>query len=192
MPSILNYLSTQINERWQLSASGQYFIDPEHLRSILPHHVIVQAMQESSFPQHQQLLFADKISHAGLMTFAILLHLGRSSKIHQFLERNELDARLPMTKDQLSEIIPEDAAAFFKDQWGFLPYIFQRNPHQHIHNDNFVLPFLKDRTLDDIEGGYGAMSEVTIAPSMQAMVPDQVSWPAVACRTLFGRIFTAT
>ena len=126
------------------------------------------------------------------MTFAILLHLRRSSEMVKFLERNQLDARLPMTKDQLSDIIPEDAAAFFKDQWGFLPYIFQRNLHQHIHSDHFVLPFLEDRALDDLEGGFGAISEVTIAPSMQAMVPDQVSWPAVACRTLFARMFTAT
>ena len=149
---MLSHLSTQINERWQVSASGQYFIDPQHLRSILPHHFVVQAMHESPFPQHQHLLFAGKISHTGLMTFAILLHLGRSNEVVKFLERNELDTRLPMTKDQLSNIIPQDAAAFFKDQWGFLPYISQRDPHQHIHNDNIVLPFLKDRTLDDLEG----------------------------------------
>ena len=192
MPSVLSHLCTQINERWQVSASGQYFIDPQHLSSILPHHVIIQAVQASSFPQHQHLLFADKISHTGLTTFAILLHLGRSDEIAKFLERNELDARLPMTKDQLSHIIPQDAAAFFKDQWGFLPYIFQRNPHQHIHNDNFVLPFLKDRTLDDLEGAFGAISEVTIAPSMQAMVPDQVRWPVAARHILFARVFTAT
>ena len=114
------------------------------------------------------------------MTFAILLHLGRSSEIVKFLERQELDARLPMTKDQLSDIIPQDAAAFFKDQWGFLPYIFQRSPHQHIHNDNFVLPFLKDQILDELEGGFGAISEVTMAPSMQAMVPAQVRQTVVA------------
>ena len=92
----------------------------------------------------------------------------------KFLEQNELDARLPMTKDQLSDIIPQDAAAFFKNQWGFLPYIFQRNHHQHINNDSFILPFLRDQTLDDLEGGFGVISEITIAPSMQAMVPGQV------------------
>lgn len=191
MPSVSSHLCTQINECWQVSASGQYFLDPQHLRSILPHHVIIKAMHESSFPQHQHLLFAEQISHTGLTTFAILLHLRRSHEITKFLERNELDARLPMTKDQLSDIIPQDAAAFFKDQWGFIPYIFQRNPHQHIHNDNFVLPFLKDRTLDDLEGGFGAMSEVTIAPSMQAMVPDQVRWSVAARHILFARVFTA-
>ena len=191
MPSLLSHLCTQISERWQVSATGQYFVDPQHLRSILPHHVIIQLMHESSFPQHQHLLFADKISHTGLTTFAILLHLGRSNEIAKFLERNELDARLPMTKDQLSDIIPQDAAAFFKGQWGFLPYILQRNPHQHIHNDNFVLPFLTDRTLDDLEGGFGVISEVTIAPSMQAMVPDQVRWSVGARHVLFTRVFTA-
>ena len=92
----------------------------------------------------------------------------------KFLERDELDARLPMTKDQLSNIIPQDAAAFFRSQWGFLPFVLQRSPHQHIHNDSFILPFLTERTLDDLEGGFGAISEITMASSMQALVPNQV------------------
>ena len=41
------------------------------------------------------------------------------------------------------------------------------DPHQDIHNDNVILPFLENCTLDDLEAGFGVISEVTIAPSMQ-------------------------
>ena len=174
MPSILSHLYSQINELWQTSASGQHFIDPRELRSLLTRDVIVQAIQECSFPEHQRVLFADKIYHTGLKTFAILLHMRCSMEMVKFLEQNELDSRLPMSKDQLSDIIPQDAAAFFKNQWGFLPYILQRNHHQHINHDSFILPFLRDQTLDDLEGGFGVISEITIAPSMQTMVRSQV------------------
>ena len=90
-----------------------------------------------------------------------------------FLERNELDARLPMNKAQLSEIIPDAMISFFKTQWDFLPPVFKRDHHQHI-NDNLVLPFVKEQVLDELEGGFGSISQISISPSMQNMVSHQV------------------
>ena len=104
--------------------------------------------------------------------FGILVHIGKPNSMTKFLERNELDARLPFGQEQLSEILHEDAKLFLRSQWDFLPHIFQGDHHQHIP-DSYVLPFLNDKRLDELEGGFGAISEVTVASSMQALIPDR-------------------
>lgn len=81
------------------------------------------------------------------------------------LEGNELDARLLVSKGQLSEIIPDAMISFFKIQWDFLPHVFKLDHHQHT-NDNLVLPFVKERVLDELEGGFGSISQISLSPSM--------------------------
>ena len=150
------------------------FIDHNDLVPILTYNVILDAMLECSIPAHLQARFANKIFKKGRTTFAILIHIRKPDSIVAFLERNELDRRLPFNQQQVLDILPEDGTSFFKNQWEFVPFIFQRDYHQHIP-DGYVLPFLTDTRLEELEGGFGAISEVTIASSMQKLVANDVS-----------------
>lgn len=171
MPSALSQIRTDIDSHLQKSAGGHFFIDPSDLRSILTYDVVLHAIQECDFPIHLHAHLTNQISQAGIKVFAILVHIGKPHSVRDLLERNELDARLPFGQEQLSDILQEDAKLFLRSQWDFIPHIFQRDRHQHIP-DHYVLPFLIEKTLDELEGGFGAISEVTIASSMQALVPN--------------------
>ena len=182
MPSTLSQIRTQTDSHLQKSASEQLFIDPKDLRSILTHNVILGAILECSFPLYLHAHLANEIFRRGIKVFAILIHIRKPDTMTRFLERNELDARLPFSQEQLSDMLHEDGKLFLRCQWDFLPHIFQRDHHQHIP-DSYVLPFLMDKNLDGLEGGFGNISEIKIASSMQALITDHVrSLPAV-CRT---------
>ena len=103
------------------------------------------------------------------------MHVGKPEMVIKFLERNELDARLPFSEEQLSDILQEDVKLFLRSQWDFLAHIFRRDHHQHIP-DSHVLPFLVEKTLDELEGGFGAIPEITIASTMQALISDHVEY----------------
>ena len=171
MPSTLSQIRAEIDSHLQKSASEHFFIDPKDIHSILTRDVILHAILECSFPIHLHAHLADEIFQRGVKVFAILIHIGKPDSMTKFLERNDLDARLPFSQEQLSDILQGDGKLFLRSQWDFLPHIFQRDHHQHIP-DSHVLPFLIEKTLDELEGGFGAISEVTIASSMQALIPE--------------------
>ncbi len=178
MPSTLSQIRTEIDSHLQKSTSERFFIDPKDLRSILTHTVILGAILECSFPVHLHAHLAHEIFHRGIKVFAILVQTRKPNSMTKFLERNELDARLPFSQEQLSDILQEDGKLFLRSQWDFLPHIFQRDYHQHIPN-SYVLPFLVEKTLDELEGAFGVISEITITSSMQALITDHVrSQPA--------------
>ncbi|KAL9043843.1 MAG: hypothetical protein Q9214_002981, partial [Letrouitia sp. 1 TL-2023] len=179
MPRVLSQIRTNIDSNLQQSASGRYFIDPKDLCSILTYDVIVDAVLECSFPKHLRAHFANEIFQKGSKVFAILIHIGRPGSMIEFLERTELDTRLPFSQEQVSDILGEDGKIFFRSQWDFLPHFFQRGHHRRIP-DNYVLPFLRETTLDELEGGFGVISEIAIASSMQQLMTGRE--PAILVR----------
>ena len=169
MSSTLDQIRVSIDSHLQKSASEQYFIDRRDLCSIMTHDSILGAILECCFPAHLHARYANEILQKGIKVFAILVHIRKPNSMIMFLERNELDARLPFGEQQVSDILGGDAKLFLRSQYDFLPYIFRRDHHQHIP-DSYILPFLHEKRMDDLEGGFGAVSEVTIAYSMQALV----------------------
>lgn len=181
MPSILTQIRIKIDSHLQRSSSGRFFIDPRDLRSILTHNIIIDAVSECSIPIHLHAPFATQIFQKGMKVFAILVHIQQPNAVIHFLERDELDARLPFSQELLSDILREDGKIFFRSQWDFIPHIFRRGHHQHIPK-SYILPFLAEKPRDELEGGFGAISEITIASSMQALVTDQVRSTLIDCR----------
>ena len=171
MSSTLGQIRASIDSHLQKSASAQYFIDPKDLCSIMTHDSILSAILECRFPIHLHARYANEILRKGIKVFAILVHIRKPNSMIKFLEHNELDARLPFGQQQLSDILGGDAKLFLRSQYDFLPHIFRRDHHQQIP-DSYILPFLHEKSMDDLEGGFGAISEVAIASSMQALVPN--------------------
>jgi len=114
----------------------------------------------------------DKIFDEGVKTFAILPTIGAEEDIEHFIERGELDARLPLSDTTVQEVLKTKYAAFLEIQWEFIPYRFARG--HRLLRDKHILPITKETRLSELDGSFGAISRIEIPSSMQHFVQTKV------------------
>ncbi|KAF2133871.1 kinase-like protein [Dothidotthia symphoricarpi CBS 119687] len=183
-------LYQQLEESRVKSTSGVYFILPLKLRDILTPAQVDLAVQEINCEAHERIGLSRKLVEDGLVTFAILIWMRRTSAIVRFRDFECLDRKLPLDETKAREIAPEFGISFAREvQWQFLPYFFQSDMcdyHRHIHDAGMVFPFVGQ--VEDIgEGGFGKVTKLEIPASLQGFYRETVGTVAVVRKSVVYR-----
>lgn len=153
-------------------------------QTIIPHNLLDQALTvdaindllssnefQRAFYKREEL--TQLLLNGGKKTIAVLLLIQRPTSILKFLERDmlqNLDSRLPLTVDELRQILEDGTAAeeFYQTQWSLLAPILQKNRSHRIFEENTPLPYIKSEPV--AKGGYGNIFKVTLVPAHQQLV----------------------
>jgi len=153
-------------------------------QTIIPHNLLNQTLTagaindllsgnefQRAFYKRDEL--TQLLLNGGKKTIAVLLLIQRPISILKFLERDmlqDLDSRLPLTVDELGQILEDDrdAEEFYQTQWSVLAPILQKNRSHRIFEENTPLPYVKSEPV--AKGGYGNIFKVTILPAHQQLV----------------------
>lgn len=142
------------------------------LRPLFPRPIILETLRECSVLQALIPSLANYISSSGIIVFAILIWHRSPDSIVSFKDNVEGDSHLPMSTERLLFVAP-DARQFSETQWDFLPHFFEKGANPVIQ-DRVILPFLKETHLPELEGSSGAISKVTIEPTLHNFVGEEV------------------
>ncbi len=112
MESVERQLRASIKNLRQRSASKRYILDSKYLKEILTKDAIAEVVDGCILQEHLCMKIVGDIFQKGIITFAILSRIEKADAIFKFIERNELNGRLPMIETQVSEIIGNSAPGF--------------------------------------------------------------------------------
>ncbi|KAL4966989.1 kinase-like domain-containing protein [Aspergillus stella-maris] len=115
-------------------------------------------------PPYQRKEIVQRISQQGRKIFGILVLLGLSSRVTDFIESRQLyDERLPFRQDVLIQdvgLAEDEASDFHERQWELTAPVFSHGTlHQNVA-DNTVMPFVVDKEIG--QGSFGHVYQVSI------------------------------
>ena len=155
------------------ASSERFFIVFEDLQQSVSETLISEALQGIQYPEHRHTNLISTIFGKGLKVFSILTWIHQEEKILSFIEHNELDARLPMSKDRVRSVDNTVQDQFWNEvQWEYLPYHFLKNDFHRILPDEMILPFITDE--QHAEGASGEIFKSTMHISQQSFFPKMV------------------
>lgn len=175
MRNILTSLREEIIRLRSQNADNQKFIDIPRFREILTEEITHNALLACGFLPHQCREYTVRIRNEAFRIFALLLYLESPWLIGPFLEHSIHD--IPVRKEQLSELSVELGeqfkSGFLTKQLAFKPHFFHRGRFARV-DPSAVLPIVKKNELDELEGSFGAISEIVIAPSFHDFFDTKV------------------
>ena len=160
--------------RCKMDGRSKFFVPHQSLYNLLTRSVVLKSIQDcGGVPWYSVERTVDKIMAGARRIFAILVMLHREEKhILSFIEHDHfqgspLDSKLPLSRTVLDAIVPHIASAFFERQWEFSAPVFSKDVDHRFLDDFAVLPFVKDRRID--EGGFGTIFEIALHPDHQVL-----------------------
>lgn len=158
--------------RRPVAGEAKSFVPHQELYNLLSRPVIYTAINACNITQWYNLdKLVDRIYTSARRIFAILVVLGGQEKeILRFIEHDHfqaspLDHKLPFSKSDLENIVPEIAIDFYEKQWEFTAPVFTKGV-DHRYLDIFTsFPFVGNIKIG--EGGFGEVFKVTLYPGHQ-------------------------
>jgi hypothetical protein len=169
----------QISFIQRASINGGTYVSKAALKPILTKETIIDILKEYTDQPWSVTSLAESILESALVTFAILIWIRNPAAIVDFVDRQELDSRLPFKATDL-RIINLDISQFFDAQWVFLPVFLRKGRFRKLR-DREVIPFETEEKKPELDGSYGSISQVTVDRSMHDFTPEQVSITARKC-----------
>ena len=146
------------------------FIPFNKLQLLLTHDKIIELLRQNELDFHLIGEVANRVSHGGLRTFAILAKLHALRSITRFIRADQfhracLDSILPLSDTEAVSYIedPEKRSLFLRKQWVFLAPVFSEDPIPRELHSRTILPFLE--RIDISEGDFAKVYRVRIAAS---------------------------
>lgn len=170
----------QIKSLRRTTADGNPYVANQNLQTIFERNTIIATLKECAIPEWRISSLATSVREGGVVVFAILTWIQRPETIVDFVDKQELDDRLPFKENDLPSINP-DVPQFFDAQWAFLP-VYLREGGFRKFRDREVLPFQTESAEPSLDGSFGVISKVTIDPSMHDFVPEQCKEASVFIR----------
>jgi hypothetical protein len=166
----------QIENNRVESTSGRYFVPPSSLTAIFTPLAISKAVAELKCEPVDRIGLARAIQLDGTVTFAILVWMRVEDAIVEFRRHRCLDSSLPLDETTARKIAPNFGYTFCNEvQWEFRPYFFHRNEDVEIRPTE-ILPFIQEVEQQKL-GGFGAVAQLVVLPSLQDFYPRQVTGP---------------
>ena len=156
------------------STSGQYFVPPSVVASILTPDVVSTAVRELACEPEDRIHLPATIIAEGTTTFAILIWMQFEDSIVDFKRHDCLDRSLPLVDEAKAEqAAPGFWRTFVKEtQWQFIPFTFRLHDDRII-NPSVILPFIRE--VGQLKaGGFGTIDILEIYPQLQDFVPAEV------------------
>jgi serine/threonine protein kinase len=141
------------------------FVPEGSLDALITPHIVRKLLEECQIDAWNVESIQKIILEGAKKIFAVLVLMREEGEISRFIEFDDfqdqtLDSKLPISREKLKQIIPDNADQFFEEQWCFTAPVFA---HHHIHryfSKETVLPFTSVRPLG--KGGFGQVQEVTL------------------------------
>jgi hypothetical protein len=163
--ALLEYRAKNNIQRW-------YFASPEALSTILCENEVRNIVSECAL---QHFLLPDivrTICNNMRIIFAILIQLRTPQSIQEFIDDGMHDNSLPLEVNGLPHNFL-DQQAFFDAQWEFVPYRFAKSHYRRVR-DEYVLPIVEEKRLESLDGSFGMISEIKLAPELSSLTaPNQ-------------------
>lgn len=154
------------------AANGDPYVPRKLLAQSCTRTKVLNALKECSIPQWRISSIARTVSDNGYAIFAILVWISKPEAILSFVDHHKLDSRLPFDKAELIAIEPT-IPQFYDAQWAFVPVEIEKEGFRRLREKE-VLPFQTEAPQPDLNGSSGAISFVTIDPSLHDLVPSEV------------------
>lgn len=151
------------------------FVPEGSLDALITPHSVQEVLEGCQIKAWDVASIQNIILEGAKKIFAILVLMKEEGEISRFIEFDDfqdqtLDSKLPISREKLKRIIPDNADQFFEEQWCFTAPVFA---HHHIHryfSKETILPFTSVRTLG--KGGFGLVQEVTLPQKHQRYYND--------------------
>jgi serine/threonine protein kinase len=158
----------------KISESGQHFFIYDELKQNVKKELIFDILRASAPRYHHRPEIVEKVLEKGLQLLCCLVWISQEEYITFFLEHDAL--RLPIKLlDEVNRIAPGIDDRFYKEQWEFCPWRFEKDSVHMSLPDNTILPFLPG-TNDLIQGAGGEICIITIPASQQNFLDAQVGF----------------
>jgi hypothetical protein len=181
---------TLIQHRVKNNIKRWYFRSPETLSVILSENEVRNVVSESGL---QDFLLPDivrTVCNGMRIIFAILIALRTPRSIQVFIDEGILDSALPLEITGAPRHFL-DGQAFFDVQWEFIPYKFAKSLYRRVR-DEYVLPIVDEKRLESLDGSFGMISEIKVAPELHSLTaPSQKVNRHVVAQRNVANIYTA-
>ena len=182
----MDTLYSSISKIRRKNAECRYFVPSHLVREIMTSEIIRKVLLDSQIEVHHVSEAVEIIRNGACNVFAILVLIKQPGSIVSFIEddrmqRGPIDHRLPFELIKLKEMLDVTLAQDFHDkQWEFTAPSFSGSSFKRILPDDFILPFLSDKYLN--EGSFGAIHRVQVDSSYQHF--GRQAYHEVSYRTL--------
>lgn len=153
-------LKARLKSERRRTAHGFWFVREESLQKILTKDAVLRRISECDIPLEVRAEVVDHVLTDARILFAILVRVEQEHLIAECLSYEIRDDKLPVIVPESMEGLDVDPK-FFEKRWEFLAPIFRRRNVLLKLKDQYILPFLEDRRLDDSEGGFANAFRVT-------------------------------
>jgi hypothetical protein len=173
MGPVLESLIARITTVRRVSASGEPYVSKQELQQLIDRPIAIDILKECEVVGWRIPTIATTIRDLGLCTFATLIWVRMPELIVNLVDKQDLDNRLPFDENSQPELA-SSAPQFFDTQWTFLPVSLTLHGYQVLRPKE-VIPFTSDIAKPHMDGSFGTMSQVSIEPMLQDLVPEAVS-----------------
>ena len=165
---MMDLLRQKIVESRVRNCDARYFVPDSIIERLFNEESIANCVRESEIALHKRRECVHATRHGGRKVFAILILIGTTDRIVDFLENDQLlkegslDSRLPFSVDGLMKILSDRrwAKEFYEWQWQLLAPFFKEDTIHRVFDADTVLPFIESEELG--RGGFGRVFEVLL------------------------------
>jgi hypothetical protein len=150
------------------TAHDNWFIPEARMRCILNRETVTQRLSECHIPLELLDETLELIMTKATKVFAILIRIEQESLVVDLIANDILNNKLPLGTESVEGL--ELDAKFFDIQWEFVAPIFTRRSVVLKLKYRHVLPYLEDRKIDNVHGGYANAFRVVLDPQHQDVV----------------------
>jgi hypothetical protein len=147
------------------NCQGRYFVPESPYLTYMAPEIIRGALLRCGTEPWKLDELVTVITEGAKRIIGILILIRQEKTFIKFVEEHQgetrtMDAQLPFTRDKLSFLEPDMAEEFVETQWMFIAPTFAPRLTHRFFDDDTVLPFVEDLSLD--EGGFGRVFLVKV------------------------------
>src|SRR6266536_4113125 len=150
---------------------SKWYIPGQELERLFCPNVIEEAVARCGIEPYKREEVVKTILQGARKVFATLVLMGKEPSILRFIEHDHLqgqplDAKLPLSRSELSLILDgSQSEAFYRTQWIVAAPLFHDDLSHRILNNATILPFTRNVRI--ASGAFGTVFDVTFEPKHQ-------------------------
>jgi hypothetical protein len=146
---------------------GRIFVAETELNDIFTRECLqgVLGCPEFHIPLLRQEDIRNIVSKKFRRILCMLVQLGHEGWLSDLVERRISDGKLPVSKQELQDLLPEFHEPFYRLQWSYCALYLSRDDFEQRLPPEVVLPFLYEEEIGS--GGFGVVYKVKVHKDYQ-------------------------